>query len=91
MYGDVAVCPLVKALTPVPEQVDGSERQRGNTSAMIHSIPDMLSFVSSCMTLNPGDVILTGTPSGVGPVFPGQTITIGISGITEASFPVISG
>jgi 2-keto-4-pentenoate hydratase/2-oxohepta-3-ene-1,7-dioic acid hydratase in catechol pathway len=42
------------------------------------------------MTLNPGDVVLTGTPSGVGPVFPGQTVTIGITGVTEASFPVIS-
>jgi acylpyruvate hydrolase len=43
------------------------------------------------MTLEPGDVILTGTPEGVGPVAPGEVITAGISGLVEVRFPVVAG
>lgn len=68
--------------------VDGEERQSDRTSAMVHSIKELVSYASQGMTLEPGDVIATGTPSGVGvfrdpKVFlePGQTIRCEIEGI----------
>ncbi|KAH8970285.1 hypothetical protein BDL97_02G081100 [Sphagnum fallax] len=69
-------------------EVDGKLRQKGNTKDMIFSIPVLISYISSIMTLNEGDVILTGTPSGVGPVKAGQKITAGITGLVEMSFDV---
>jgi acylpyruvate hydrolase len=69
--------------------VDGEERQRGSTAEMLFSIPELLEFLSGVMTLEEGDVILTGTPSGVGPVLPGQTITGGIDGIVDFAFPIV--
>lgn len=69
--------------------VDGRERQRASTAGMLHNIPEILAAVSEVMTLEPGDLILTGTPEGIGPVEPGQTIVAGITGLVEVSFPVI--
>lgn len=71
-------------------KVDGQLRQSGSTKDMIFSIPFLISHISSVMTLFEGDVILTGTPSGVGAVKAGQKITAGINGLIEMSFPVIS-
>ena len=53
-------------------QVDGEERQRGSTSKMIFNVPYLIHYLSNIMTLQHGDIILTGTPEGVGPVKPGQ-------------------
>jgi 2-keto-4-pentenoate hydratase/2-oxohepta-3-ene-1,7-dioic acid hydratase in catechol pathway len=61
--------------------VNGAERQRGRTSDMIHSVPALVEFVSHVMTLLPGDVILTGTPAGVGPMQVGDSVTVEIEGI----------
>jgi 2-keto-4-pentenoate hydratase/2-oxohepta-3-ene-1,7-dioic acid hydratase in catechol pathway len=61
--------------------VNGAERQRGRTSDMIHGIPELVEFVSHVMTLLPGDVILTGTPAGVGPMQLGDVVTVEIEGI----------
>jgi acylpyruvate hydrolase len=72
-------------------RVDGAERQRGSTGDMLHKIPELLEFISGVMTLEPGDLILTGTPDGVGPVEVGQTITAGITGLVEMAFPVVAG
>jgi len=69
-------------------KIDGVYKQRGNTSQMIFKIPQLIAFVSSIMTLEVGDLILTGTPEGVGAILPGQLITAGITGINEMSFPV---
>ena len=71
-------------------RVDGVERQRGRTSDMLHSVPELVEFVSGVMTLEPGDVILTGTPAGVGAVEPGSTITCGITGLVEEAWPVVA-
>lgn len=68
--------------------VDGVQRQRGSTAAMLHKIPDLLAFTSSVMTLEVGDVILTGTPEGVGPVAPGSCMRAGITGLMEVEFNV---
>ncbi len=61
--------------------VDGEVRQDGRTSQLIHDIPSLISSVSTAMTLLPGDVILTGTPAGIGPLKAGQLVTVDIEGI----------
>jgi len=68
--------------------VDGVQRQRGSTAGMLHRIPELIEAASAIMTLEPGDVLLTGTPEGVGPVQPGQVISCGISGVCEESWRV---
>ncbi|KAI5066965.1 hypothetical protein GOP47_0017493 [Adiantum capillus-veneris] len=71
-------------------KVDGELRQKGSSKDMIFSIPFLISHISSVMTLFEGDVILTGTPSGVGPVTAGQKITAGITGLIDMTFPVVN-
>ena len=71
-------------------EVDREEKQRGSTSNMIFSISHLLSYISSIFTLEPGDMVLTGTPEGVGPVVAGQTITAGIDDILKIYFPVVA-
>ncbi|PKU86760.1 probable acylpyruvase FAHD1, mitochondrial [Dendrobium catenatum] len=69
-------------------KVDDEIRQKGSTRDMIFKIPFLISHISSIMTLMEGDVILTGTPPGVGPVKIGQKITAGITGFIDAHFDV---
>ena len=74
-------------------EVDGQRYQDGNTRTLIFKIPQLIAYLSRCMSLQPGDVISTGTPPGVGmgikpqPVFlkPGQTMRLGITGLGEQS------
>ncbi len=61
--------------------VDGEVRQDGRTSQMIHDVPSLIAYASAAMTLLPGDVILSGTPAGIGPFSPGQQVTVEIEGI----------
>jgi 2-keto-4-pentenoate hydratase/2-oxohepta-3-ene-1,7-dioic acid hydratase in catechol pathway len=61
--------------------VDGELRQQGRTSQLIFSISTLISYISQVMTLLPGDVVLTGTPSGVGPIRPGQRVDCTIEGL----------
>ncbi len=68
--------------------VNGDTRQDGNTRDMVFDIATLVSFMSHVMTLVPGDVILTGTPDGVGPIVDGDTVTIAIDGIGELINPV---
>jgi 2-keto-4-pentenoate hydratase/2-oxohepta-3-ene-1,7-dioic acid hydratase in catechol pathway len=65
----------------VQTRINGELRQDGNTEDLIFSVPVILSYVSSFMTLEPGDVILTGTPDGVGPLKVGDTVEITVEGI----------
>ena len=62
-------------------KVNGEVRQAGFTSDMVFGVAEILEYVTSVMTLLPGDVILTGTPSGVGPVEPGDVMEVEIDGI----------
>lgn len=72
-------------------EVDGHRYQNGNTETLIFKIPELISYLSRCMSLQPGDIISTGTPPGVGlgvkpqPVFlrAGQTVRLGIEGLGE--------
>jgi 2-keto-4-pentenoate hydratase/2-oxohepta-3-ene-1,7-dioic acid hydratase in catechol pathway len=61
--------------------VDGEPRQAGRTSQLLFDVPTLISYASQVMTLLPGDVVLTGTPSGVGPIRPGQRVTCSIEAL----------
>ena len=68
--------------------VDGDVRQRASTADMIHDVESIIEFVSSVMTLLPGDVILTGTPAGIGPMTDGQSVTVTVQGLGALTNPV---
>jgi 2-keto-4-pentenoate hydratase/2-oxohepta-3-ene-1,7-dioic acid hydratase in catechol pathway len=70
--------------------VNGQVRQEGNTADMIFDIGTVISFISHVMTLVPGDIVLTGTPAGVGPILDGDVVTISIDGIGDLTNPVRS-
>lgn len=61
--------------------LNGSLKQNSSTSNLIFTVPELISFVSKVMTLYPGDVISTGTPSGIAPMTPGDTVEVEIEGI----------
>jgi 2-keto-4-pentenoate hydratase/2-oxohepta-3-ene-1,7-dioic acid hydratase in catechol pathway len=63
--------------------LNGEKKQASNTRQLIFTVPQIVAFVSTVMTLLPGDVIATGTPSGVGPLKNGDTFTVKIEGIGE--------
>lgn len=69
-------------------RVNGELRQMGSTREMVFSIQQLIAFISSVMTLLPGDVILTGTPSGISPLAAGDTVEVEIEGIGTLSNPV---
>lgn len=70
--------------------VDDEVRQHGPTQDMLNKIVDLVVYITSYTTLLPGDVILTGTPAGVGPMEPGQQVSIEIDGIGKLSNPVVA-
>ncbi len=72
----------------VTTDVDGEVKQRSRTSLLLHDIPKIIEWVSTVMTLLPGDVILTGTPEGVGPIVDGQTVSVTVEGIGTLTNPV---
>lgn len=72
-------------------RVNGEVRQRGRAREMVFSIPALIAYISSIMTLEPGDVILTGTPAGVGPLRPGDWVAVEIPGVGLLGNPVVAG
>ena len=76
------------AAVAIRTTLDGELRQDGNTKDLIFTIPELVAYISSYTTLLPGDVILTGTPAGVGPMLPGQVVSIEVEGIGTLSNPV---
>ncbi len=70
--------------------VNGELRQRGNTAMLAYSIPELVAFLTEFMTLESGDVILTGTPRGISPVRPGDVMRVEIDGLGALENPVIS-
>ncbi len=69
-------------------RLNGEVRQHGKVSDMVFSIPVLFEFITGVMTLEPGDVILTGTPDGVGPLAPGDVFEVEIPGLDRISNPV---
>ena len=70
-------------------EVDQVLRQDGRTRSLLHDVPAILAFITSFMTLLPGDVVLTGTPAGVGPLVAGDTVDVSVEGIGTLSNPVV--
>ncbi len=75
---------------PIRTRLNGELRQDGTTADMLNDIPALIEYVTSFTTLLPGDLILTGTPAGVGLVQPGDEISIEIGGVGTLSNPVIA-
>jgi acylpyruvate hydrolase len=69
-------------------RVNGEVRQHGSTSMMIYTPEELIAFISKWMTLEEGDIIATGTPSGVGPIVPGDLIDMRIEGVRTLTNPV---
>jgi 2-keto-4-pentenoate hydratase/2-oxohepta-3-ene-1,7-dioic acid hydratase in catechol pathway len=74
----------------IETSVDGRVVQSGRTSQMVHSVVDLVAFVSQAMTLLPGDVILTGTPAGVGSLHGVDRVTVSIEGVGTLTNPVVA-
>jgi len=72
----------------ITTELDGRVVQDGTTADMVFSIGEFLEYVSAIMTLLPGDVLLTGTPAGVGPMVDGQSISITVEGIGTLTNPI---
>ncbi|QBI19005.1 FAA hydrolase family protein [Egibacter rhizosphaerae] len=72
----------------VRARVDGEVRQEGSTADLMFPIPELVAYCSAFTTLLPGDVILTGTPAGVGPITAGQTVDVEVAGVGTLSNPV---
>ncbi len=70
-------------------RVDGEIRQMASTRDMVFTVPQLVAFISSVMRLMPGDVILTGTPAGIGPLVPGNRVEVAIEGIGSLTNLVI--
>jgi 2-keto-4-pentenoate hydratase/2-oxohepta-3-ene-1,7-dioic acid hydratase in catechol pathway len=69
-------------------RVNGEERQRGLVADMIFPFPVLVEYISHIMTLEPGDLVLTGTPEGVGPLAPGDVVEVEIPGVGVLRNPV---
>ncbi|MEP6904548.1 MAG: fumarylacetoacetate hydrolase family protein [Gemmatimonadales bacterium] len=69
----------------VVTRVNGVERQRASSSEMVFPIGMVLSYVSHVMTLEPGDIVATGTPAGVGPLKPGDVVEVEVVGVSKVS------
>jgi 2-keto-4-pentenoate hydratase/2-oxohepta-3-ene-1,7-dioic acid hydratase in catechol pathway len=74
----------------IETSVNGERRQEGRLADMVHSIPAIVAYASNVFTLLPGDVILTGTPAGVGPIVAGDTVEVSVSGLGTLANPVRS-
>ena len=81
--GPCIVVGLDGSALAVESSVNGERRQASNTRELIFGLHHLVEFISSVMTLLPGDVIATGTPSGVGPVTPGDRVVVTVEGIGE--------
>ena len=86
--GEMADAPTDLASLSVTTRVNGEVRQRGKGTDMVFDIPALLSYISGVMTLEPGDLVLTGTPEGVGTLAPGDVVEVEIAGVSRVSNPV---
>lgn len=73
---------------PLETRVNGEVRQHGSTADFIFTIPHLLAYITAAITLEPGDLVLTGTPSGVGPLASGDQVTVAAPGLGVLTNPV---
>jgi len=96
--GFATFCPVGPVLVPKKDidpsqlalecQVNDIVRQRGNTRDLVHPIPKLIEYISARIPLLPGDIIATGTPAGIGPLKPGDTVICRVEGIGDLINPV---
>ena len=86
--GEVAAVPADLSSLTVTTRVNGTVRQQGKATQMVFDLPALLSYISGIMTLEPGDLVLTGTPEGVGTLGPGDVVEVEIAGVSRVSNPV---
>jgi len=86
--GPVIETEFAVAAQSIRTTVNGGLKQDGTLDQMVHSVASLIAYASSVFTLLPGDLILTGTPAGVGPIVHGDTVEITIEGIGTLSNPV---
>jgi 2-keto-4-pentenoate hydratase/2-oxohepta-3-ene-1,7-dioic acid hydratase in catechol pathway len=70
--------------------VNDERKQSSNTNQLIFPVPELIAFVSRFCTLEPGDIITTGTPSGVGPLKPGDRVVVKVEGVGVLSNPCVA-
>jgi len=90
-------CPVAAA--PIPDldldtltivtRVNGTEKQRSTSADMVFPIHELLAYISHIMTLEPGDLVATGTPAGVGPLVAGDVVEVIVGGVSRVTNPVI--
>jgi 2-keto-4-pentenoate hydratase/2-oxohepta-3-ene-1,7-dioic acid hydratase in catechol pathway len=86
--GEEAELPGALDAVTVVTRVNGEERQRACASEMVFNIPTLLAYISGVMTLEPGDLVATGTPAGVGPLVPGDVVEVELLGLGRVRNPV---
>jgi 2-keto-4-pentenoate hydratase/2-oxohepta-3-ene-1,7-dioic acid hydratase in catechol pathway len=86
--GEVGKAPPDLSSLSVTTRVNGAVRQQGRATEMVFDIPAILVYISSVMTLEIGDLVLTGTPEGVGTLAPGDVVEVEIPGVSRVSNPV---
>jgi 2-keto-4-pentenoate hydratase/2-oxohepta-3-ene-1,7-dioic acid hydratase in catechol pathway len=86
--GSVGKVPADLTSLTVTTRVNGQLRQEGRASDMVFSIPSLVAYISGVMTLEENDLILTGTPDGVGTLAPGDVVEVEIAGVSRVSNPV---
>jgi len=69
--------------------VNGTEKQRSTSADMVFPIHELLAYISHIMTLEPGDLVATGTPAGVGPLVAGDVVEVIVGGVSRVTNPVI--
>lgn len=89
--GEVVETELDPANVRLQTYLNGELRQDGHTQDLIFSVPEVLAYISSFMTLQPGDLVLTGTPEGVGPMAVGDVLELRIEGVGRLSCTVAAG
>jgi 2-keto-4-pentenoate hydratase/2-oxohepta-3-ene-1,7-dioic acid hydratase in catechol pathway len=86
--GELGAVPKDLAALRIRTLVNGEVRQEGTASDMVFDIPTLVSFISGVMTLEAGDLVLTGTPEGVGTLAAGDVVEVEIAGVSRVSNPV---
>ena len=79
--GPVVTDEVDPAALAIETRLNGRVVQQGNTSQFMTAVPQLLEFITASMTLEPGDVVTTGTPAGIGPMAPGDTVEVTVQGI----------
>ena len=89
--GDESGAPHDLAALTVVSRLNGVERQRASTGELAFPIPVLLSYITRYITLEPGDLVLTGTPAGVAALSPGDVVEVEVIGHSRVSSPVVAG